>query len=58
MLGPARCLNMVAQLLRNHDGIVAAIDGIVALVGAHFRSEGFQDLLGIGGPLIHDLPRR
>src|SRR5262245_63691584 len=57
-LGPAGRLNDVAQLFWNHDGVIPAIDRIVTLVGAHLGGEGFENLFGIGGPLIHDLPRR
>src|SRR3984893_10378491 len=57
-LGPARALDMLAQLFRDHDRVVAPIDRVVALVRSHFRSEGLQDLPGIRGPLVHDLTRR
>ncbi len=49
---------MLAQLLGDHDHVVAAIDRVVQLVGAHFRGERLQDLLRVGRPFIHDLARR
>src|SRR5262249_51829608 len=53
-LGPARRLYDVAQLLRDHDGIVAAVDRIMTLVGAHLGGERLENFPRVGGPLIHD----
>src|SRR6478735_2841734 len=38
-LGPARGLDMLTQLFRNYDGVVAAIDRVVALISPHLRGE-------------------
>src|SRR5215471_3025618 len=57
-LGPAGRLNDVAQLFWNDDGVIAVIDLIVTLVSAHFGAEGFENFLGLGGPLLHAPPRR
>jgi len=55
---PAGILDVIAQLLRNDDGVIAAIDRIVALVGAHLGGKGFQYLARVLGPFVHDLARR
>src|SRR5215472_1219549 len=57
-LGPARALDGIAQLFRDHDRVVAAIDRVVALVRPHFRSERLQNLPRVRSPLVHDLSRR
>src|SRR6516162_10289386 len=56
-LGPAGALDMLPQLLGNHNGVVAAIDRIVPLVRPHLRSKRLQNLFRVSGPLVHDLPR-
>src|ERR1700730_13100775 len=57
-LGPARALDMLAQLFRDHDRVVAPIDRVVALVRPPFSSARLQALPRIRGPLVHDLTRR
>src|SRR5580700_3850889 len=57
-LAPAGVLDVIAQLLRNDDGVIAAIDRIMALVGAHLGGKGFKNLARILGPFVHDLARR
>src|SRR5580700_7753002 len=57
-LAPASILDVIAQLFRNDNGVIAAIDRIVALVGAHLGGKGFKDLARILGPFVHDLARR
>src|ERR1700733_4297427 len=57
-LGPAGVLDVIAQLLRNDDGVIAAVDRIVALVGAHLGGKSFKNLARVLGPFVHDLARR
>src|SRR5512146_2058656 len=57
-LGPAGALEVRAQLRRNDDRVVARPDRVVAHAGADLRGVGVEDLLGRGGPLVHELARR
>ena len=57
-LAPAGGLQMVAKLPGDDQRVVAGPDRVVPHVGAHLGGEGFQDLLGVGGPFVHDLARR
>ena len=57
-LAPARTLQMLAQLLRHDDCVVARPDRIVAHVRPDFSCKRLQDFFRVRGPFVHDLAWR
>src|SRR5687767_13181329 len=55
--GPARGVEVRAQLRRQDHGVVAWPDRVVAHDRLDLGDAGVEDFLGARGPLVHELPR-
>ncbi len=57
-LAPVGGVQVLAQLRRDDNDIITGPNRIMPHVGAHLGGEGFQNFLGPGRPLVHELTGR